>query len=160
MALSMSAVPHWLGRNDFFVIQGVMMGTALAAIIGTGDTKHRFWRALVSMLVGYMAGEFVAQIAAAIVAWMGFASFLIANGEGLRFISGCVAFVGWWAVMGVENVAPAACKKLAKAGANGLAKGFARLGVGDSANERADSDSGADDARKNTDTTGHSSDAR
>ena len=160
MALSMSAVPHWLGANDFWVIQGVMMGTALAAIMGTGNTMQRFTRAVVSMLVGYLAGEFVAQIIAGGVAWVGFASYSIANREGLRFISGCVAFSGWWAVLGVEHVAPAAFKKAAKAGADGLLNRIARMGVGDSTTDRADHYRTGVSLDKTPDDAGNSSDAR
>lgn len=121
---TMSAAPAFLSSPDWYTLQGVMAGTALAALVGAGDWKQRIVRLLVSLLLGWMAGQWVAEL------------FGQTSQTGFRFVAGCVAFSGWWIVTAIEKVAPSTTRRAAEVLKNEVVRRAAMVGVGDSNSRR------------------------
>ena len=116
--LTMTAAPAFMSTPDWYTLQGVLTGTALAALVGNGDFKQRALRAAISILLGYMAGQWVAEFFGQITP------------VGFRFVAGCVSFGAWYIVFAAEKAAPTVSKKMAKAAGDAIIRQFPGLGGG------------------------------
>lgn len=124
-SLTMTAAPAFMSSPDWYTLQGVLAGTALAALVGNGDFKQRLLRAAISLLLGYMAGQWLAEL------------FGQTTQVGFRFVAGCVSFASWYIVFAVEKAAPSVSRKATKALGDAVIKQFSGLGVGAGDTDRA-----------------------
>ena len=124
--LTMQTPPSFLTTQDWYSTQGVMAGTALAAIVGAGDIKQRVIRAVVSIILGFMAGQYTAEL-------LGQDSL-----AGFRFVSGAIAFGAWWIVLAIEKYAKSWTGKAVKAVGDAVIERFAGVGMGAGTTDRAD----------------------
>jgi len=148
IAMTAAQVPAWVSQYDWWLCQGVLMGAALAAIIGDATIGKRIWRLIASVLIAYICAEFIAQLLGQ------------DTRAGVRFIGGLTAFVGWWAAKGIESTVPTAFKKAAKASTDALVNRAAFLGLGAGTTDRADNFYASERANKAAGEEGNSSDAR
>ena len=125
VAMTAAQAPVWIGQYDWWMFQGIFMGSALAAIIGDATIGKRIWRLVASVLIAYICAEFIAQLLGQ------------ETRAGVRLVGGITAFVGWWAAKGIEASVPGAFKKAAKAGTDALVNRAAALGMGTGTTDRA-----------------------
>lgn len=125
IVLSAAPPPVWTSAHDWYLMQGILMGAALGAIVADAPIKVRIWRIIVSVIVGYMCSGFVINMLDQ------------QSREGIRFIAGGVAFLGWWVAKSLELVAPSATKKTARALSDSLVGRLAGVGVDSGDTDRA-----------------------
>lgn len=125
MVLSTTPAPEWTNAHDWYMLQGILMGAALGAIVADAPIKVRVWRIIASVIFGYMCAGFLIDM------------FDQNTREGIRIVAGMVAFLGWWVAKAVEMVAPGAARKTARKAADALLNGAASIHLGGGSTDRA-----------------------